>query len=366
VRRFLIQAAALSCIWALFGLARGAQRYLRGNLGRDAAMEVGPVPLSLADALSGNLLLAGLWLALTPAIVAWARRFAPGRTRLAPLLAAHAAGAAAATLLHLGSAVLLLRLLARVPQLLPPLEIQFRSGLAVTWPTRAATYFLIVGAAWAVDAWRAFRERELAAARLERDLAQARLEAVKLRLRPRFVFSALEAIRPLVYRDPRAAAGRVVDLGDLLRLSLQSDAGRLVPLPEELGSLRLYLRLEAGRLAPDCRASIECAPGTDHGVIPVLLLQPIVELALARAGSPCSRLRLTAGLERPGLRIDIEAFGAGGEADSEEEATILRIHERLRHLYGPDARLTFEPAAGGARARLELPDRPAGAAEGAA
>jgi LytS/YehU family sensor histidine kinase len=98
----------------------------------------------------------------------------------------------------------------------------------------------------------------------------------------------------------------------------------------------------------------------------VLLLQPIVELALARAGSPCSRLRLTAGLERPGLRIDIEAFGAGGEADSEEEATILRIHERLRHLYGPDARLTFEPAAGGARARLELPDRPAGAAEGAA
>jgi LytS/YehU family sensor histidine kinase len=297
--------------------------------------------------------------------VALARRFAPGRTRWGVLLAAHAVGAAAATMLHLGGAVLLIRILARAPHLLPPLETQLRGGLAVTWPTRAATYFLIVGAAWAVDAWRAFQERELAAARLERDVAQARLEAVKLRLRPRFVFSALEAIRPLVYRDPRAAARSVVDLGDLLRLSLQSDAGRLVPLSDELSSLRLYLRLEAGRLAPD-RASIDCSPGAESGVVPVLLLQPVVELALARAGMPCSRLRLEARAEPPGLRIDIEARGAGGAADAEEDATILRTGERLRHIYGPDAELIFEPASGGARVTFALPERPAGAAEGAA
>jgi hypothetical protein len=57
----------------------------------------------------------------------------------------------------------------------------------------------------------------------------------------------------------------------------------------------------------------------------------------------------------------------GGDPDAEEPATIQRTAERLRHLYGDGARLDFVPSPAGARARLELPARPAGAAaEGAA
>lgn len=78
-------------------------------------------------------------------------------------------------------------------------------------------------------------------------LVEAQLEALKLQLRPHFLFNTLNSILPLIGKDPAAAKRMLVQLGDLLRSSLKSETSQLVTLREELSFLEQYLDIERTR-----------------------------------------------------------------------------------------------------------------------
>ena len=115
------------------------------------------------------------------------------------------------------------------------------------------TYWVVVGIAHALDYYHRYRDRELAASRLEAKLSEARLDLLRMQLHPHFLFNTLHAISELMHEDVERADLMLTHLSDLLRLALDSSAAREVP---------LVLDPQAGQTispAPTCPTCSACA-----------------------------------------------------------------------------------------------------------
>ena len=134
----------------------------------------------------------------------------------------------------------------------------------------------------------ALREREVALTRLETELAQAQLRALKAQLQPHFLFNTLHAITVLIRHDTDRGGRMVMQLSDLLRMTL-------------LDSDRQEATLEAGAPIPPAvsgdradpiprpaRGALgRSPPGLEDAAVPTLLLPAAGgERAQARRGAP--------------------------------------------------------------------------------
>ncbi|MGY6554825.1 MAG: sensor histidine kinase [Wenzhouxiangella sp.] len=109
--------------------------------------------------------------------------------------------------------------------------------------------------------------------------ANIRLEALQARIRPHFLFNALNTIASLIHDRPDRAEQASLDLADLLRTGLKSDEAH--NLEDELALIRRYLRLEALRLEERLVVDWQLADDLPLGQpLPPLLLQPLVENAI--------------------------------------------------------------------------------------
>jgi len=70
--------------------------------------------------------------------------------------------------------------------------------------------------------------------------ARAKLQALQSRVRPHFVFNALNIIASLIRSDPRKAEKAIEDMADLFRIMLAGDE-QLVPVKTEIDVAKQYL-----------------------------------------------------------------------------------------------------------------------------
>lgn len=356
-----IAAAWIVGVWSFVAVLQATQRYLRGR-------ELEPNVWSFGTALGENLFIAALWAAATPLVMRIARRYPfPGRS-LPVLLAVHLPASAAVALLHtfVSHAVYKLTLAPGVSW--SELFTNWFQSAVVTGPTRIATYLQIVGVTWGLDDYRAWREGEIRASHLQAQLARERLEALKLQLHPAFLFQTLGLLRSTIRRDPRAAARTIVDLGELLRLSLKNGGQRLVRLSEELRYADLYLRIESTRLERDLTLRLLVPREILDAAVPSLVLQPLVEATVAAAHPAPVRVEISASREGERvtlrLRADSGAYeraGAGRLTVSHAVAAssgdaIARAGRRLDLEYPGDHRLEWSSLA--CEAIVEIPFSP--------
>ncbi|HEY3202974.1 MAG TPA: histidine kinase [Thermoanaerobaculia bacterium] len=329
------RALEILVVWTAFGFFIAAQRYLRGPSLQPR------MALPWWETLTASLVTAYFWAALTPLVMRAARRMRPRRgellSRVLPLLAA---GALAALVHLIGTNIFW--------QLVDPRENvsdfaeTFLATLAFGGATRLATYFGIVGATWGIDDYRTYREKELRSSELERELVQTQLEALKLRLHPPFLFNTLAAILRLIRTEPRIAARTVVQLGDILRLSLHSDATGLVPLKTELDYIRLYLQVEQTRLRERLDVEFAIAPEVLDAAVPNLILVPLIESAIANGISVRpgrSRIEIRAWPETDRLRVEVQESPAdpiGMTAYVSIDDSFVRKAKRRLELLFPD------------------------------
>jgi two-component system LytT family sensor kinase len=224
-----------------------------------------------------------------------------------------------------------------------------------------AAYTVVAAIAYARDN----REREVAAARLERQLTDARLQALKMQLNPHFLFNALNLISAHVQSDPHKADAMIVHLSDFLRMTLRHAETQEVPLETELEFLTAYLEIMRARFEDRLVVDLQVADEARAGLVPHLVLQPLVENAIAHAlarDGAQARLRLVAGRSGAHLRLVLEDNGPGLAPSAAERrglgVGLRNTTERLRRLYGADQRLEIsEPAEGGVRLEIEVPYR---------
>jgi two-component system sensor histidine kinase AlgZ len=109
--------------------------------------------------------------------------------------------------------------------------------------------------------------------------ASARLAELQSRIRPHFLFNALNTAVALVQIDPERAERVLEDLSQLFRSAL-AEVGASVTLSEEIDLAQRYLAIEQIRFGNRLAVSWEIEPATAGARVPPLVLQPLVENAV--------------------------------------------------------------------------------------
>jgi two-component system sensor histidine kinase AlgZ len=115
--------------------------------------------------------------------------------------------------------------------------------------------------------------------------AASRLEALTARVRPHFLFNALNTAAALVHDQPSAAEHTLENLAELFRASLGSRADR-VPVAEEIEIAERYLAIETLRLGERLYVDWTVESATRTALLPPLLLQTLVENAITHGIEP--------------------------------------------------------------------------------
>jgi two-component system, LytTR family, sensor kinase len=211
------------------------------------------------------------------------------------------------------------------------------------------------------------RERRL---RAEAQLQEARLSALRYQLNPHFLFNSLNAVSTLILAGEAEAAMRVLaQIGDVLRITLESEDVIETTLASEIAFTEEYLAIEHIRLGSRLQVEINIAQETQDLMVPTMLLQPIVENAIrhglaSRVEGGAIRIRSEVRGDR--LEIIVQNSGAvhpqvDGPGTLSSGIGLTNTVERLKTLYQDDFKLQLNwPTEGGCEVVLELPFRRVG------
>jgi signal transduction histidine kinase len=327
-----------AAFWAMFGLITGIQVWT-------SMLEHHH---SVPRLLGYYILVWEAWLAATAAIFWLVRRFpiVPFRARNALI---HFLAANAIALLHVVYWCWLMLAM-------QPFDVRTARSVSVIetfWsrgPLEWILYCLVLGAVIAIN----FYDR---AAKLEASLADARLHALELQIQPHFLFNTMNAIASLVRsRRNDEAVTMIAGLSDLLRYTLDHAGRQHVALEDELAVLRRYLEIQHSRFPDRMSFSIDLAPEARRAAIPTLLLQPLAENAVRHGIAPSAAPGVVeVRAFRSGGRLHIEVFNSGILGRPSNGIGVRNTQDRLRHLYGDEARFDLANADGGVRASLSIP-----------
>ena len=238
-----------------------------------------------------------------------------------------------------------------------------RAGLLyVDW--EMMTYWAIVGLTHALVYYRESRKRAVRAVQLETKLVEAQLKTLQQQLHPHFLFNTLHAISALMHKDVQAADRVLMQLSDLLRITLEHLGNQEVALEAELSALAKYLEIERTRLADRLVVRFDVQPETLDTRVPSLILQPLVENSIKygvarRAGT--GHIDISARREGDKLRLEVRDNGIGLSEDAltalQKGIGVSTTRARLQHLFGADFRFEFHRLAQGLAVIVALPWR---------
>lgn len=191
-------------------------------------------------------------------------------------------------------------------------------------------------------------------------LAEARLLALTARIRPHFLFNALNGILGVIRSDPRRAETALEELADLFRILMRENA-ELVPLSEEIAVARQYLNLERLRLGERIRVEWDMTECPPDPLVPPLMLQPLLENAVYHGIEPATEAgEIRIRLERRGRYMRLELSNPVVTADRHgqgNQMALANIRERLLLFFELDAMMTTGIAAGRFHVTIEFPYR---------
>ena len=227
------------------------------------------------------------------------------------------------------------------------------------------TYWAIVGLSHAVLYYRESSDRAVRSAQLETRLVEAQLAALQQQLHPHFLFNTLHAISTLMHKDVDAADRTLMDLADLLRLTLENLGRHEISLKAELEFLSKYLKIEQTRFADRLTVRFDIQTDTLDVCVPTLILQPLVENAIkhgvAKKSGP-GHIQITARRDGDKLWMEVRDDGVGlsqeGYQSIHSGIGVSTTRERLLRLFGADFRFEFHRHNPGLAVVVSFPWRP--------
>jgi LytS/YehU family sensor histidine kinase len=160
-----------------------------------------------------------------------------------------------------------------------------------------------------------------------------------MQLDPHFLFNTLNGIMALIQENPQAAQRTVARLSEFLRLTLENSGVQEVPMQKELEFLDRYLQIEQLRFGDRLTVQQDVDPATLGGLVPSLILQPLVENAIkhgvAERRGPATIL-IQAARDDGRLVIHVRDNGGGIPSTPQEGIGLTNTRQRLQRLYGDE------------------------------
>ncbi|CAN7198931.1 histidine kinase [Pseudoduganella sp. LjRoot289] len=195
-----------------------------------------------------------------------------------------------------------------------------------------------------------------------RQALQAQLQSLQAQIEPHMLFNTLANLQGLIAIDPPRAQDMLEQLIQYLRATLTSSRAESTTLAQEFALMDAYLGLMRIRMGERLSYALDLPAGLRGLAVPPMLLQPLVENAIAHGLEPKiegGHLAVGACLRDGLLALTVQDSGRGLDAEPGKAGTsvgLANTRERLQAIYGGRAALTLEAAAPhGAIARITLP-----------
>jgi two-component system, LytTR family, sensor histidine kinase AlgZ len=187
---------------------------------------------------------------------------------------------------------------------------------------------------------------------------QARLAELQSRIRPHFLFNALNSAIALVRVDPAQAEAVLEDLSELFRAALVG-SGERVTLGDEVELAQRYLAIEQVRFGDRLKVRWKIDPLVASTRVPSLLLQPLVENAVKHGVEPSPTggdIRIRAQAHHGQALITITNTVPEGRPRKGHGMALRNVRDRLALLHDLEMRFEAGPIEGGRfRVRLLIP-----------
>ena len=236
---------------------------------------------------------------------------------------------------------------------LTPLTLQVLVGrpLAVA----LVPVFLAYALATMVRQWAQAREQALLAKVSE---SRARHAALVARVRPHFLFNALNCIEELTDTDPPAARRAVGRLAHVLRSVLVSSTAPTARLVDEARLVDDYLGIEQIRFGARFRYDLRVSPQAALRMLPATVLLTLAENAVKHGCEITPgpvHLELNATIREGHLVVSISGPDAPAPEARGTGYGLADVQERLELAYGNRAHFQLSTADGRSRVELVLP-----------
>jgi two-component system, LytTR family, sensor kinase len=214
--------------------------------------------------------------------------------------------------------------------------IEFHGGLLV--------YLAIIGISQAIGYYRKYREREIQASNLETRLIEAQLDALRMQLHPHFLFNTLNSVSVLMRRDVDAADRMLLQLSNLLRVTLARNADHEIKLRQELEILERYLEIEQIRFQDRLTVRMHIDPSALDALVPQLFFQPLVENAIRHGIADREMggvIDIRAERQNGMIHLQVRDNGPGLNAargSPIEGVGLSNTRSRIEYLYGSGSR----------------------------
>jgi two-component system, LytTR family, sensor histidine kinase AlgZ len=215
-----------------------------------------------------------------------------------------------------------------------------------------AFYYILLG----IEASRDAEARVLHASMLARE---AELRALKAQVNPHFLFNSLNSISALTGSDPSRAREMCILLGDFLRRTLGLGEKSAIPLGEELSLIHAFVAVEKIRFGARLNMVENVDPQALAMDVPPLLLQPLVENAVAHGianlvDGGC--IQLDVALRNGDLSIVVEnTFDPEAPLRRRNGVGLANVRQRLEARYGNRAKFGAGAEGTSFRVALEFP-----------
>jgi sensor histidine kinase YesM len=193
-------------------------------------------------------------------------------------------------------------------------------------------------------------------------LAEARLRSLQTQIEPHFLYNTLANVVGLIDSNPGQARHMLERFIDYLRASLAASRAETATLGAELDLTGAYLDVLAVRMGARLRYRIDADPACREQLIAPMLLQPVVENAVAHGLEPKvegGEIVVRASCQGAQLCIEVSDTGAGlsGAAPKPGGGVGLsNLRARLRSLYDGQAQVQLlENQPCGITVRIMLP-----------
>jgi sensor histidine kinase YesM len=201
---------------------------------------------------------------------------------------------------------------------------------------------------------------------IQRQALQAQLQLLQAQIEPHMLFNTLANLQGLIALDPARAQRMLDQLIQFLRGTLSSSRAESSTLAQEFALQEAYLGLMAVRMGERLTYSFDLPDALRGQRIPPMLLQPLVENAIAHGLEPTiagGHVTLAARSAGDRLVLSVTDNGRGPDAGPGKEGTnvgLANTRERVKALFGAGADVTLTAAlGGGAVASIVLPiDQP--------
>lgn len=205
---------------------------------------------------------------------------------------------------------------------------------------------------------------------------EAEIKALQSQINPHFLYNVLESIRMTVKQgDLERVESLLVSLGFVLRNQV-IQASEPVSLRGELEFLAQYLQIQKLRFEDKLEVEFDIQPGIEDLVIPRMILQPLVENALAHGRSPYDytvQLTIRIYTDANGLVMDVIDEGAGMSEGrlaevleglkvgfvADHRIGLANVYQRLQQIYKGQGKMNIDSCEGAGTVvtlRIPLPD----------